>query len=91
MFARVTMILARRENAVVVLRDIILGGKVDPTYVYVVEQGIARKRPVEIGLTQGPRCEIKSGLQPGESLVINGMHYLADGIGAEVVRLEDVQ
>lgn len=91
MFARVTLILDRRENAVVVLRDVILGGKVDPPYAYVVEQGVARKRLVEIGLTQGPRCEIKSGLKPGESLVVNGMHYLADGIGAEVVRLEDIQ
>ncbi len=91
MFARVTLVLDRRENAVVVLRDIVLGGKVDPPYVYVVERGVARRRPVEIGLTQGPRCEIRSGLKPGESLVVNGMYYLADGIGAEVVRLEDVQ
>lgn len=91
MFARVALVLDRRENTIVVPRDIVLGGKIDPPYVYVVEQGIAKKRPVEIGLRQGDRCEVRSGLHAGENLVVNGMHYLADGIRADVVRLEDVQ
>jgi membrane fusion protein (multidrug efflux system) len=91
MFARVTLVLDHRENAIVVPRDIVLGGKIDKPYVYVVEQGVARKRPVEIGLRQGDRCEVRAGLLAGESLVVNGMHYLADGIRADVVRLEDIE
>ncbi len=91
MFARVTLILNRKENVVVIPRDVILGGKPDKPYVYVVEGGVARKRLVEIGLTQGERNEITAGLDPGTTLVINGMHYLADGLRADVVRLEDIQ
>jgi membrane fusion protein (multidrug efflux system) len=91
MFARVTLILDRRDNVVVIPRDVILGGKLDKPYVYVVESGVARKRLVEIGLTQGERNEITAGLDPGATLVINGMHYLADGLRADVVRLEDIR
>ena len=91
MYARVALVLDHRDNAVVVPRDVIMGGKIDPPYVYVVAEGVASKRFVEIGLKEGARYEVTSGLQPGENLVINGMHYLTDGIAVEVVRLEDVQ
>jgi len=91
MFARVKLILARRDAAMVIPRDAILGGKIDPAYVYVAENGRATKRIVEIGLMDGDRYEIASGLQAGESLVVNGMHRLADGAAIEIVRLEDVQ
>jgi membrane fusion protein (multidrug efflux system) len=91
MFARVTLVFARKQDVVIVPRDVILGGKIDEPYVYVVEEGVARKRLVEIGLREGARCEIASGLRPGESLVVNGMHHLADGLRADVVRLEDIQ
>lgn len=91
MFARVALVLDRKEDVVIVPRDIILGGKIDEPYVYVVEKGIAHKRLVQIGLKDGARYEITAGLQRGESLVVNGMHYLADGLDAEVVRLEDVR
>jgi membrane fusion protein (multidrug efflux system) len=91
MFARVTLILDRKDNVVVIPRDVILGGKLDKPYVYVIESGVARKRLVAIGLTQGERNEITAGLDPGATLVINGMHYLADGLRADVVRLEDIR
>jgi len=91
MFARVKLVLARKDAAVVIPRDVILGGRIDSPYVYVVENGHARKRIVEIGLKEGDRHEIASGLQSGESLVVNGMHRLADGTAVEVVRLEDIQ
>jgi membrane fusion protein (multidrug efflux system) len=90
MFARMTLVLDRKDNAVVVPRDVVLGGKIDQPYVYVIEDGAARKRLVEIGLREGERYEIAAGLRPGESLVVNGMHYLADGVRADVVRSEEV-
>jgi len=91
MFARVTLITERKANVVVISGDVILGGKINPHYVYVVEDGIARKRFVKPGIIEGARCEIADGLKPGEMLVINGMNFLADGIGVEVVRLEDIK
>ena len=47
---------------------------------YVVDQGIARQRKVEIGLRDKGEVEILKGLQSGEALVVRGGHVIADGI-----------
>lgn len=91
MFARVTLITKRKDNVVVIPRDVILGGKVNPPYVYVVQDGVAYKRIVEVGITEGPNCEITGGLRPGETMVVNGMNYLTDRIAVEVVQLEEIK
>ena len=90
MFARVTLITNRKDDAVVIPRDVVLGGKVDEPYVYVVEDGTAHKRFVKIGVKQADKYEIIDGLRPEEKLVVNGMNYLTDGIKVEVVRLEEI-
>lgn len=91
MFARVTLITKRREDVVVVARDVILGGKIGKHYVYVVQDGIAYKRFVQVGITEAARYEITDGLKAGETLVVNGMNYLEDGAEVEVVRIEDIK
>ncbi len=91
MFARVTLITERKDDVVVVGRDVVLGGKIDKPYVYVVEQAVARKRFVEVGITEAERVEITDGLKVGETLVVNGMNYLTDGIDVEIVRIEDIK
>jgi len=103
MFARVTLITRRKDNVVVIPRDVVLGGKIDRHYVYVVDSresegdnpakasAIAHKRFVEIGIKQADRYEITNGLKTGETLVVNGMNYLADGMSVEVVRIEDIK
>ncbi len=62
---------------------------------YVVEGAsagkIARKHFVEIGIKQAGRYEITDGLKASETLVVNGMNYLADGMDVEVVRIEDIK
>jgi membrane fusion protein (multidrug efflux system) len=95
MFAKVTLTTNRKDNVVVISRDVVLGGKIDKPYVYVIENASeqlkAHKRLVDIGVIQADKCEITEGLKPGESLVVNGMPYLADGINVEVVRMGDVK
>jgi len=95
MFARVTLITKRKGNVVVIPRDVVLGGKIDKHYVYVIEEAsadkIAHKRFVEIGIKQADRYEITDGLKAGQTLVVNGMNYLADGLSVEVVRIEDIK
>jgi len=103
MFARVTLITKQKDNVVVIARDTILGGKIDKHYVYVVDSlqsgaentgkidPIARKRFVEIGVTQAERYEITDGLKAGETLVVNGMNYLMDGMSVRVVQIEDIK
>jgi RND family efflux transporter MFP subunit len=95
MFARVTLVTKQKTDAVVVPRDVILGGKIGEHYVYVIEDAsdekIARKRFVEVGIKQADMYEITDGLKAGEALVVNGMNFLIDGISVEIVRLEDIK
>jgi HlyD family secretion protein len=72
-------------------RDVVLGGKVDEPYVYLVGDGVAHKRTVKTGITEGENIEIAEGLKAGETIVVNGMNYLIDGTKVEVVRLEDIK
>jgi membrane fusion protein (multidrug efflux system) len=90
MFARVTLITEHKDNVVVIPRDVVLGGRIDEPYVYVVEDGTAHKRFVTIGIQQADRYEITDGLRAQEKLVVNGMNYLTDQIKVKVVRLEEI-
>jgi membrane fusion protein (multidrug efflux system) len=91
MFAKVRLILQRRQGVVIVPKDVILGGKIDEPFVYVIEDNIARKRIVQLGINEGENTEITEGLKESEILVVNGMQYLTDGIKVEIVRLEDIK
>src|SRR5574340_762360 len=52
--------------------------------VYVVEAGKARQRVVQLGINQGGRVEITSGLQAGETVVVDGAGFLSDGAAVTV-------
>ena len=91
MFARVTLVVMRKENVVVVPRDVVLGGKIDEPYVYVADGAVAHKRIVKKGIIQSDRCEITEGLSAGKKVVVNGMNYLTDGTGIEIVQMKDVK
>ena len=91
MFARVTLITREKDNVVVVPRDVVLGGRIDRPYVYVVKGNIAHKRFVQVGITEADRFEITDGLSPGETIVVNGMNYLTDGTAVEVVQIENIK
>jgi membrane fusion protein (multidrug efflux system) len=41
--------------------------------------GIARRRPVRIGLTSGGLAQITEGLEPGEFVVVQGLTEVTDG------------
>ncbi len=90
MFARVTLITEHKDDVVVIPRDVVLGGRIDEPYVYVVEDGTAHKRLVKIGIRQADSYEITDGLKADEMLVVNGMDYLMDGMKVKVVRLEEI-
>ncbi len=90
MFARVTLITERKDNVVVIPKDVVLGGRIDEPYVYVVEDGIAYKRLVNIGIRQADKYEITDGLRAQDKLVVNGMNYLTDQTKVKVVRLEEI-
>ena len=47
-------------------------------YAYVVDHGIAQKKPIRIGATSIDSVEILDGLKPGDQVVIAGSDTFAD-------------
>lgn len=78
MFARARLVMDRRENAQVVLREAVLG-RAPKQYVYVVNGGVARERAVTLGLYQAGEYEVLEGLGEGDDVVIMGQQRLRDG------------
>jgi multidrug efflux pump subunit AcrA (membrane-fusion protein) len=55
------------------------------TGVYVVDGGrVARWRLVTLGIRRDDRVEVLSGLAPGDAVVVDGLHRVADGARVEV-------
>jgi membrane fusion protein (multidrug efflux system) len=57
----------------------------DGKAVFVVEDGVARVRPIEYGTFQRGIVEVRSGLELGEQLIIVGQRNLVDGEKVEVI------
>lgn len=77
MYGEVELVVSRKEDALVIPQYAIVeqGQK---KVVYVVENGTAKLREVEVGLTLADEAEIVSGLQEGDLLVIEGQYGLRD-------------
>ncbi len=53
--------------------------------VYTVEDSTAKRREVELGLIQGDRVQIRSGLEPGAKLIVENHRLVAPGQQVKVV------
>ncbi len=78
MFARVAVVVAAKEDALVVPADALLGSETDRS-VYVVSNDVAVRRAVRVGISQNGLAEIVSGLSEGEHLVVMGQQMLQQG------------
>lgn len=80
MFARVALSLGKKQ-ATVVSRDALL--KIPGTggyYVYVVEEGKAVQKNIEIGIEQEKIIEVIRGIKPGENVVVTGQNRIREGV-----------
>ncbi len=78
MFAKVELIIQKRESVPVILKDAIIGK--DPNlYIYVIENKKAVSRKIVLGINQGPYYEVKEGLKEGDLVVIMGQQRLYEG------------
>lgn len=64
-------------------------------HVFVVEDGVALRRPVELADLAGDRALVAAGLAAGETVVTRGAAFLSDGqpvelLGAGVSRFEEI-
>jgi RND family efflux transporter MFP subunit len=53
--------------------------------VYVADGGVAKQRVVRSGISQNGYIEILEGLQPGETVVVDGAGFLSDGAKVTLV------
>jgi len=75
--------LTQRSGVISVAQRTVLYAQ-DRPYVYVLHDGVAEQRWVEIGQDDGRRTEIKAGLVSGETVVVEGNYVLEPGMHAEV-------
>jgi membrane fusion protein (multidrug efflux system) len=90
MFVRAAAIKSRLNGVIVAPTDaiVLLDGKPN---VFVVQGGVAHRRPVSIGTDLDGHIVITSGLAAGDSLVTLGQTYLDDGFAVNVVQTEEAQ
>ncbi len=77
-FVRVVLSGARRPNAVQVPQRAVLEGP-NGKFVYVVADGKADPRPVQVGAWSGDRWIITSGLAAGDQVIIDGVLKIRPG------------
>jgi len=72
MFARISLTGRIIENAVVVPAKAIVATPRGEQVLFIAHDGIAIKRQVTLGLEQGDRVQILTGVQPGEFVITEG-------------------
>jgi len=77
--ARVRLRLDSRSDVPLVPAGAVLSGAGGAESTFVVEEGKAFRREVETGMVSRGRVEIVSGLEPGETVVVEGGNSLRDG------------
>ncbi len=81
-FVKATVIWNQQQNRIVIpLTAVTFQGK--EQFVYVAEGNetlTAKKQPIQLGLIQGDRAEVLTGLKPGKKLIISGIQRLSDGV-----------
>ena len=78
MYARVRLISAKKENALVVPKAALVTSQ-DRRGVFMVQKGQAVFRAVTLGLEEPDRIEITDGLKEGDEVVTTGASSLRDG------------
>jgi membrane fusion protein, multidrug efflux system len=67
-----------KQNAIVVPLNAVQKSE-SGDFVFVDENGFAKKKNISEGATYGGKTEIKTGLQPGEKLITDGASEVEDG------------
>jgi membrane fusion protein (multidrug efflux system) len=83
MFMRLDLALADREGIVVPEEAIAIEG--GDSYVFVVVDGKAERRPVEIGLRRDGIVEVAGGVASGDLVIARGIQSVSDGVAVNVV------
>lgn len=78
-FARASVLVDARDEAPSLTRSAIFEVEGAP-HVYVIVEGKARRRAVELGLEGGERVEVVSGLSPDDEVIADGNAGITEGM-----------
>ena len=85
MFARVELVKKKYTDALVVpLYAVINQG--DERFVFIENDGKAKRRPVELGILAGWQVQVTSGLNADEKVIVVGHRLLSDGHSVKVIK-----
>ncbi len=73
-----------KQNSIIIRRSSVLGGLND-SYVFLNQDGLAKKRSVKVGKTVKNGIEIVDGLNEGEQLIVSGQRNLKEGVKVRIV------
>lgn len=85
MVAKVRVVLANRDNALLISENVVLQVDRNKQVVYIENGGTAQERIVKLGGRQGNLVEIVSGLSPGDKVIVVGFQKLVNGNPVKVV------
>lgn len=83
MFAGIQLVLEKKDNVPTVMKEAIIGRE-PSTYVFVVNDGVARMRDVTLGIGENDRFEVLKGLKTGDLVAVMGQERLRDGSAVSV-------
>ena len=86
LFARVRLVVAEKPDAIMVPEQAIVP-QGDKQFVYVIEDGKAAMRPVQIGLRLAGRAEMLSGVKAGDLVITAGMQKIGPGAPVMAINL----
>lgn len=84
LFVRARIVYDTRQDVPLIPRASLLTEDGEDS-VFVVEEGVAKKRELVTGYDDGQDVEVKSGLEPGQNVVTIGQGSLRDGTPVEVI------
>ncbi|WP_448518152.1 efflux RND transporter periplasmic adaptor subunit [Rhodoflexus sp.] len=84
-FASVTITPSQSSSLVAVPIDAIIEGRGSEAFVFVPEDGKARKIPVKIAFLRNKEAYLSSGLQGGEQVITAGSAYLTENVRISVM------
>jgi membrane fusion protein (multidrug efflux system) len=87
MFIEARLATATRPNAVIIPEDAVLPLQ-GSNFVWVVTDGKAARRQVELGVRTPGFVEVKSGVESAEQVVVGGQERLAEGAPVQATMVE---
>ncbi len=82
-----SVVLMQHDHAVIVPQAVLVQRPAG-FVVYQLDNGRAEEKPVVIGIRQGRRVEIKTGLKAGVHIALDGAAYLSNGVRVQIQRNE---